>query len=182
MTFPMAKILFDKEQSAGATSICEQNIRQFLARHIHQWAGLPANCKKSDITAIFPFNDGEGVAYFGTNNVKYQFRALSSERFSEEVFFYFLSIQLSHIATEYWSFDQRECADILRSLGKPMHRLDFFWKQRAIAGGELLYPDKGIAIGVIPETGLIALVTVFCPCTEDVYKESYWNTRHAREF
>ncbi|SRR5260221_9694316 len=164
-------------------SICEQNIRQFLFRHIDQWTGLSADCKKSEIIALYPFNEGEGVTHFGVKNVEYQFRSLPFRGFSEAVFFYFVrDLLLSHIATEFWSFDRRECAEILRHIGEPTYRLDFAWKDRTIADGELLYPDKGISIGVIPDTGLIGLVTVFAPCTETVYKEQYWNTKHSREF
>jgi len=163
-------------------NICEQNIRRFLFRHIDQWTGLSANCEKSEIIALYSFNEGEGVTHFGLKNVEYQFRSLSFQGFSEGVFFYFFCEQLSHIAAEYWSYDRHECADILQNIGEPADRLDFVWKTQTIADSELLYPDKGIAIGVIPDTGLIALVTVFPPCTEIVYKEKYWNTKHSREF
>jgi hypothetical protein len=163
-------------------NICEQNIGQFLFRHLDQWSGLSANCKESEIIALFCFNEGEGVTHCGLKNVEYRFRSLPFKGFLQDVYFYFARDQLSHIATEFWSFDRRECADILRLLGEPAHRLEFAWKEQTLADSELLYPDKGIAIGVIPETGLIASVKVFCPCTEQVYKESYWNTKHSREF
>jgi len=163
-------------------NICEQNISQFLFRHIDQWTGLSANCAKSEIIALYSFNEGEGVVHSGVKNVEYQFRSLPFNGFSEQVYFYFFRDLLSHISTEFWSYDRRECADILQQLGEPPHRLNFAWKAQTIADGELLYPDKGIAIGVIPDTGLIASVTVFSPCTENSYKENYWNRQHSREF
>ena len=160
----------------------EQNIRRFLSRQIGQWTGLSSNGKKREIISAFSFNPGEGIAHCGTRNVDYEFRALPFEEFLEPVYFYFLRDQLSHIATEFWSFDHQECAQILRSLGSPPRSLNFTWRQQMIVDGELIYPDKGIAIGLIPDTGLIALVTVFSPCTLNVYKENYWNTNDAREF
>jgi hypothetical protein len=162
--------------------ICEQNIGQFLFRRIDQWAGLSASCKKSEVTALYSFNDGEGVTHCGLKNVECRFRSLTFKGFFQEIYFYFVRDQLSHMATEFWSFDRQECADILRLLGEPAHRLEFAWKEQTLANSELLYPDKGIALGVIPETSLIASVTVFPPCTKQVYKENYWNTKLSREF
>lgn len=161
---------------------CEENLRQFLSRRIEQWTGLNTNCEKSEVLALFAFNEGEGVAHYGTNNVEYQFRALRYEGFFEQVYFYFSGDQLSHIAAEFWSFDSQVCADILRHLGEPTDRVDFAWKERIIAGSEMLYSDRGLAVGLVPDTNLFGLVTVFPPCSVNVYRENYWNTKLAREF
>lgn len=163
-------------------TICEQNIKTFLFRHMDQWSGLHADCKKSDVITLFPFIEGEGTTHVGLKNVEYQFRSLQFDGFLESVFFYFFRNRLSHIGTEFWSFDQGECAEIIRHLGAPAHRLEFAWQEQRKADWEWLYPEKGIAIGVIPSTGLIASVTVFPPCTVDAYKDNYWNTKVSREF
>jgi hypothetical protein len=170
------------QTARDAMSDCEENLRRFLLRRIGQWSGLSNNCKKREVLALFAFNEGEGVTHFGTNNVEYQFHALRYEGFVAPAYFYFLRDQLSHITAEFWSFDPQMCADILRQLGEPRCRLEFAWKERMIPDSELLYADRGIAVGVIPETGLFGLVTVFPSCAINLYKENYWNTKLAREF
>jgi hypothetical protein len=161
---------------------CEQHIRQLLRKQIVQWIGLSPNCPKSEVIASFSFNEGEGISRYGTKYIEYQFRVLPFEGFPEGVFFYFLREQLSHISAAFWSFDRQECANILQQLGEPAQRLNFSWGQQTIPDSELIYPANGIAIGLIPASGLIALVKVFAPCTTTIYKERYWNTKHAREF
>jgi hypothetical protein len=162
--------------------MCKQNIEQFLQRNIGQWTGLEADCNKVDIMTWYSFNEGEGITYFGTQNAEYTFHSLQYPGFTEGIFFYFDHDKLCCIATEYWSFDKQECAKLLRETGKPMHRLDLYWRNDIIENGEWVHPDKGITLGVIPATKLIIRVIVYPKCTLNTYKSRYYNTRLAREF
>jgi hypothetical protein len=153
-----------------------------FASQICEWTGIRPDCTESEITAAFSFNAGEGVAHCGTEHIEYRFRSLPAEGFSEGVFFYFVGHCLSHISADYWSFDRRECSNIFRCLGVPSFRLRFAWKMQNIEGGEMLYPNNGIALGILQETGLIAMVRVFPRCSPETYQEKYWNILRAREF
>lgn len=161
---------------------CKQNIEEFLNRNIGSWTGLKGHCQQSDVTTWFAFNEGEGVIYFGADQVAYTFRSLQSAHFTAGVFFYFNEARLHFIATEYWSFEPQECAELLQQLGAPAHQLDFYWRDKIIENGEWLYLSKGIAVGVIPATQLIAWMMVFPPCTLSYYQANYYNTSLAREF
>jgi len=163
-------------------SACEQNIRRFLRRQIGDWAGLNADCGKREVLSAFSFAAGEGVAHYGAKNLEFRFHALPAEGFAEPVFFYFIREQLKLIAAEFWSFYRTECLRVQQQLGEPACRLDFMWQERVIPAAELLYPDRGIAIGLIPDSGLFASVRVFPPCSVGEYQENYWNTKPAREF
>src|SRR6266849_3051237 len=107
---------------------CRKSIQQFLDRNIEHWTGLEAGCKEEDLTRWLAFNPGTGVTHRGTENVAYTFRSLSHSGFIEGVFFHFNQNLLSFLATDYWSFDQQECASLVRQLGEPAQRLDFYWR------------------------------------------------------
>ena len=51
-----------------------------------------------------------------------------------------------------------------------------------VAGGEWVHATRGLMLGVIPDTGLIANVAGYLPCTLDVYRRRYRDTELAREF
>lgn len=160
---------------------CRKNIEMFLGRQIGRWSGLKAGCPENDITAWLHFNDGAGTALYGTLEVEYSFRALFHPGFQEGIDFYFADRQLRFIATEYWSFDQQQCENLLRELGEPPNRLPLYWRDDVIEAGEWVYPEKGVALGVIPATGLIARLVVYPPCPLKRYQERYYNTRLSRE-
>jgi hypothetical protein len=163
------------------TNVCQQNIGVFLGRDIGQWSGLATGCRKEDLSAWLSFNAGEGRAVFGAKHVEYEFRTLTCDGFRENLTFYFRNEELSLIATEFWSFDSEESARLLQQLGDPTHRLDFFWRDEKIENGEWVYVDRGITLGVIPTTQLIAKVMVYPPGTLTDYKESYYDTTLVRE-
>ena len=161
---------------------CQQNISEFLGRDIGQWSGLATGCRKEDLAGWLPFSEGAGKAFFGTKNVDYAFRALIHEGFIGPVMFYFHDDELSFMATEFWSLDEKECASLLQQLGEPGDRLDFFWRDEKIESGEWIHVGRGITLGVIPATRLIAKVTIYPPCTLKDYEEKYYNTKLIREF
>ncbi|HEV7745423.1 MAG TPA: hypothetical protein VGO56_10545 [Pyrinomonadaceae bacterium] len=161
---------------------CQKNIQQFLDRQLEQWSGLVSGCQESNLQSWLAFKPGEGRTYLGTERVTYSFRSLSQPRFENGVFFYFQEDLLSFIATDHWSFDRQECVDLRQSLGEPAHRLDFYWRNLKIESGEFVYADKGISLGIVPDTELIVSVVVFPPCTLHDYKSKYYNITLAREF
>jgi hypothetical protein len=162
-------------------STCREQIEQFLQRNLWHWTGLDAGCRKSDVTTWLPFQEGEGVVRLGTRKVEYTFRALQHRGFTEGVFFYFDRDTLSAIATEYWSFDRDTCAALLEQQGEPPHRLDFYWRDQKVDNGESVYPERGITVGVVPESGVIAKVMVYPSCSLETYRERYYETELARE-
>jgi hypothetical protein len=164
-----------------AIEVCRSNIETFLERQIGRWTGLKAGCQENDITAWLPFNDGAGTAFNGNLEEEYSFRVLFHPGFQEGIEFYFAHRQLRFIATDYWSFDQQLSEKLLRELGEPPHRLPLYWRDDVIERGEWVYPEKGVALGVIPATGLIARLVVYPPCPLKRYQERYYNTRLSRE-
>ena len=162
--------------------VCEKTIRQFLDRDLEHWAGLAEGCEESQLESWLEFRPGEGIAHRGTEFVTYRFRSLPQPGFGEGVFFYLAEDRLRFIATESWPLAADESAELRRRLGEPAHRLDLHWSNMIFDDAELVYTDRGLSLGVIPETQAIATVMVFPPCTLDVYLSKYRHTSPTREF
>jgi len=161
---------------------CRKNIQTFLERKLDQWSGLNADCHESTLHTWLPFNQGAGSAHLGADYVTYTFRAAIYAGFERSVFFYFQKGLLRMIATEYWSFDREECVQIKERLGTPEHQLDFSWRNLKFENGEYVYHNRGLALGVVPDTQLIVSVVVYPPCTLEVYQAKYHNIASTREF
>jgi hypothetical protein len=163
-------------------SSCKTVIQQFLDRSLESWTGLPTGCREEELAKWLAFNQGQGVTRRGSDHVAYTFRSLPYPGFIEGAFFYFDQGVLSFISTDYWSFDREECARAMRQLGEPTHRLDFNWGNEKIEAGEWVFTERGITLGVIPATQILATVMVFPPCTLSAYEAKYHRTTLAREF
>jgi hypothetical protein len=160
---------------------CRETIDTFLRRDLGAWRGLATGCRE-DALGWLAFRDGEGRAVFGAAHVDYVFRMLAHPGFETPVAFYFRAGTLAIVATEYWSFDVAECAALLRELGAPAHRLDLPWGHATIAGGAWAYVERGLTLGVIPATGLIAKAIAYPPCALADYAARYHPALTAREF
>ena len=162
-------------------SDCLERIDRFLRRDLGRWTGLDTACTAADVAQL-PFAEGQGVARLGTSNVEYLFRVLRHAGLDEGVTFYFDGDALRVIETEYWSLDAVRCGALLKELGEPSQRVDLQWRDRRIDGAELVFADRGLAIGVLPETGVIVRVAGFAPCPLETYRDRYYHAALAREF
>lgn len=162
-------------------SDCLERVDRFLRRDLGRWAGLDAACTAADVAQL-RFEEGQAIARLGRSNVEYVFRVLRHAGFDEGVTFYFDGDALRVIETEYWSLDPGRCGTLLEELGEPAQRVDLQWRDRRVDGGELVFADRGLAIGVLPETGVIVRVAGFAPCPLETYRDHYYHTTLAREF
>jgi hypothetical protein len=89
---------------------------------------------------------------------------------------------LAAIRTEYWSFDAFECAALLESLGEPQHRLDLLWLDQVHADGEWVYSERGLTLGVVPQSGLIVTASVYPALDQAAYLANFAKVRPGREF
>ncbi|MUL47008.1 hypothetical protein FZI85_03545 [Mycobacterium sp. CBMA293] len=154
-----------------------------MRRKLASWAGLPAGCVEHDVERWLPLRPGEGIAHFGSAVTEYRFRvAAEAADFPELVRLYFRDSELSLVRTGIWSFDRDECTQLLNHVADPPNRVDLVIGARVVPDSEWVYPAKGLALGVIPETGLIASVSAYQPCGISQYLQTIHNVEQAREF
>lgn len=153
----------------------------YLERDPEHWRGFtPAN--EANLAGHFPFRHGEGRARRGLDRIDYRFRALERPGFEAPFLFYFAGNGLQLIETEFWSLDADLCARTIAALGPAPVRIDGFFREAVVASGEWLYLARGLALCVMPQTGVIARWTAFAPTSLDAYRRAIQITQPAREF
>jgi hypothetical protein len=164
------------------TNVCKDRLDQFLRRELATLEGLPTTCTEQDVARSRPLRPGEGIAYLGSERVEYRFRVVEAVGFIEPVRLYFGGAALCLVRTGLWSTDRAECERLLRDLGDPQDRLNLAFGMGMIADGEWVYAARGLTLGVIPDTGLIASVAAYPPCSVDKYRRYFYDGEPAREF
>lgn len=165
-----------------ANNPCPQTLAQFLSRDLAGWRGLTEGCSFQDVASCVPLLPGEGVARLGTDIVEYRFRAAETAGFTEPVRLYFQDDLLALVRSGVWSFDRAECARLLRELGDPPDRLDLSFAMGVIDDGSWVYANRGLTLGVIPDTGIIVSVAAYPPCTLDAFIRRLDDREPPREF
>jgi hypothetical protein len=165
-----------------AANACKVRLAQFFRRELAGWHGLPQQCVAEDLPDSVTLRSGEGLAHFGTDVVEYRFRVAETASFTEPVQLYFDGGTLCLIRTGLWSTDRSVCQRLLRELGDPPDRLDLTLGMRVVARAEWVYATRGLMLAVLSDTGLIASVAGYPPCTLDVYRRCYRDADPAREF
>jgi hypothetical protein len=153
----------------------------YLGRDPDRWRGFTGETRAS-LIACYKFNAGEGAATLGERGVAYGFRTLSRPSCPAPFVFYFAQDRLACISADYWSLDERECRAVLGRLGPPPHRLDACFRESVLREADWVFPARGLALCVVPETGLIARWTAYAPCPLEMYRARYRVTEPAREF
>jgi hypothetical protein len=163
-------------------NVLRDRLEQFLRREVVEWEGLPAKCTEQDLEVWLSLSSGEGIAHLGTDGVQYRFRTVEAIGFTEPVRLYFRGETLRLVRAGLWSSNRLECERVLRSLGDPQARLDLAFGMRLIPDGEWIYESRGLALAVIPDTGLIAYVSAYIPCNVDEYRRYFHDAEFTREF
>jgi hypothetical protein len=167
---------------SAATDVCKGRLEQLLRRELAGWEGLPEGCAEQDVARWLPLRPGEGIAHLGTEMVEYRFRVAEAAGFTEPVRLHFRDGALCLVRTGLWSTDRTECGRLLRDLGDPPDRLNLVFGMGMIADGEWVYAARGLTLGVIPDTGLIASVAAYRPCSVNTYRRCFHDGEPAREF
>ena len=161
---------------------CKKSIDQFINGEIKDWEGLQPGCSEAEIKSLYLFNVGEGVMYLGNSKEKYTFKVLNYHGFEQGINFCFRDEELIIMFAEFPPLNAVQFNKIFQDTEKRAFRADFYWRDEIIGNGEWVYPDKGITLCIIPETGRLVKIMVYAACSSEDYIQKYHSTQLAREF
>lgn len=161
---------------------CKRFVDDFLTRVRSGESRLDGTCVLADLDNAYDFDVGTGRASRGELQIEYIYRTLARPGFVDPIFFYFRDDRLCCISNDFWSADVDESADTLEKLGQPEIRLDATFRGSAFAASDWVYPHRGLALTVVPETRIVLVRTEFVPCSLAIYRERYRNVDVFREF
>jgi hypothetical protein len=157
-----------------------REVEQFLARELRGWVGLAPDCDADEALDGLTTTAHPAGVRLGTDDVAYETLTLLATGMNEPVTVYVRHGVLALLRTEYWSFDAFECAALLEALGDPSDRSELVWRERRVPDAEWLYAERGLALGVLPETSLIVTASGFAPTTADDYLANLARVRPER--
>jgi hypothetical protein len=161
---------------------CKRSIDTYLKRDIAAWRGLPDGCNRPELLSSFHFNEGQLSTRLGEQPFEYTSHSLCHPAFAQPIFFAFDRDQLRCISSDFWSLDPELCQITLRTLGQPLHRLDAIFRGTQLPDADWIYPDRGLALCVNPDTHLIARLQGFSPCSLEIYRARFRPMERLREF
>ena len=153
----------------------------YLTRDPASWAGFGAPTE-AELESSYVMEAGEARAIRGEARCRYRVRALDRRGSDHPFSLFFDDDRLVLLETDYWSFEEEECAGVLAALGKPQHRLDAAFRMEMMPQADWLYPSRGLALCVMPETSLIVRWTAFAATTLEEYRKRIRAVALATEF
>lgn len=137
-------------------------------RDLRSWRGLPAGAPYADFTARFPrVVDAEALGLLGRAHDPARYTVHEGEGYSDNLTAWFQGPTLVVVEAARPRL-AHSVDDLVAELGEPAARLDDRWGVLAVAGGNRIHPDRGLALFVGPE-GQALRVTLFAPCGLDDY-------------
>lgn len=139
---------------------CGEALAAFADRAFGRWAGLPPACTLAEVVARFePVDEGVGRGALGDPGEEAHFAVVRVPSYELPVRVWYRGGTAVLLDAEYPDVAPAE----LRALPEPAARLDYTWHRLRLAGGQRVWPDRGLALFVNPENGALVHLGVFAP-------------------
>lgn len=144
-------------------------LRRFAARDFAGWAGLAVGTTVADVAAVFEIDDVPQPATLGSQRREAGWVTVEAAGYER-------GIRVWIDAREVVLLDgpdpelPKGLFSLLEQLGQPEVRLTSYLGTLPIEGSEWVYPSRGIAIYLNPETMLPLRIAAFVPTTLAIYE------------
>jgi hypothetical protein len=132
----------------------EEALDALAAAGLDGWRGLPP-LTLADVRERFP-DVAEGVGHGRLGAGAHDYVLVSADGYEEPLRVWLDGERVVAIDVEYPPPEA-----VPSDLGAPAERRDFHWAGLELAGGEHVYPDRGLALFVNPDTGGVLRLEVF---------------------
>jgi hypothetical protein len=160
---------------------CHDDVARFLNRGLREWTGLTPGCPTDEALDGFKADAAGHTVRLGRRDLEYATYPLVTVSTKEPVTAYVRNDEVVLLRTEHWSFDAFECAALLETLGDAAERADLIWRGRTVPGGEWLYPERGLSLGVLPESMVIVTASGYRATTAESYLQRFARLRPERD-
>ncbi len=150
------------------TNDCERVLTQFAHKELTALRGLPS-CTPEDVARVLTPLGSPNRGRLGDPSREMELRRYQVPAYSEPVRGWFTGGKLVLLDVEYPEPTQG-WQELTRELGEPDGKLDFAWHIHSLENAEWVYAQRGLAVVVKPDPGLILRVAAFAPTTLDGYR------------
>lgn len=147
---------------------CERVLTQFARKELTALHGLPS-CTTQEVARVLAPVGSPDRGHLGEPSRELELQRYRVPAYKEPVRGWFASGKLVLLDVEYPEPAEGWQA-LTRALGEPDGKLDFAWHIHSLENAEWVYGQRGLAVVVKPDPGLILRVAAFAPTTIDRYR------------
>lgn len=149
------------------TNECQTALTSFARKELANARGLPPRCSPDEVAAVLSPRGSPTEGTLGDRTLV--LRHYHASAYKEPVRGWFDGDRLVLIDVEYPEPSEGWQA-FVTALGEPTAKLDFAWHIHTLPGAEWVYAERGIAVVVKPDPGLILRLALFSPTSADRYE------------
>lgn len=151
-------------------NLCSNAVLAITQADVSTWQGLPQPCQLSNLKQQFKQRRGEGIGSIG--QIQAPFLMFEVEGFNQPIRVWVeedtvLIIDMKAIELS------SNLSSILATLGEPEVKLDSYIGTSLIEQGEWVYPNRGIALFMHPQSQRLDHITLFPATTLIDYEAKY---------
>jgi len=151
---------------------CAQPITRLAADGPAAWQGLPSGCRVADLAPALDCDESLlGAAPLGERNALF-LPALLGDEVTAQVWLDAEEEDVVMVELEEPPFAATGAA-LTAAVGEPAARLDTWIGMLEADGGEWVWPERGLAAFVEPETDRVERLALFPPTTADGYEQGH---------
>lgn len=146
-------------------------------RDFRDWHGLPRYAAYAEFEQRFPrLTDAEASGFLGSANIRARYRVHTAPGYPQHLRGWYVGPELVLVEATLPQLTH-SATDLLTALGEPAAQLESRWGVLDVPGGLKVYPRRGIAVFVGPESQVLRLYLFTPGQLEDFLQRLHYKSR-----
>ena len=164
-----------------APSDCAAEVRAFLEKRFAQLRGLPAACRVDDVATELGGRAALDSSCLGEQRRQASFQVAVVPGFTDPIRVWYDQGGLLMLYADFPEPPGGWTA-LRAALGSPEAKLDYRWGVVTVAGGEWVYPSRGLSVFLTPALDRVVQIADFAPTSLTAYRRSLRPMSEEEEF
>ena len=164
-----------------APSECASEVKAFLEKRFAQLRGLPAACRLDDVATELGGRAAPDGGWLGEQGRQASFRAAVVPGYADPIRVWYDQGALLMLYADFPEPPGGWTA-LRAALGTPEAKLDYRWDVVTVAGGEWVYPSRGLSVFLTPSLDRVVQIADFTPTSLTAYRRSLRPMSEVEEF
>jgi hypothetical protein len=153
----------------AAPSECASEVKAFLEKRFADMRGLPAGCRLDDVATELGVRARSDTGVLGEQPRQVSFQMAVASGYTDPIRVWCDQAVLLMLDAEYPEPSGGWPA-LRAALGPPEAKLDYHWDVVNVAGGEWVYPSRGLSVFLAPALDTVVRIAAFTPTSLAVYR------------
>ncbi|MBW4612992.1 MAG: hypothetical protein KME21_06855 [Desmonostoc vinosum HA7617-LM4] len=151
---------------------CQEALTLFANKDFSKWQGIPSQCQTNDVFSLYkPINEESVTGKLGSEYTPTFYKACRVENYDEPVKVWFKENAIVKIEVKYPQLSAQQYQAIVKALGEPTEKLDYYFSNFLISQGNWVYAEQGISLFLNTDGTNLIKLSVYYPTSMDDYKK-----------